>query len=230
MSGYTDIHAHFVYGVDDGARTKRDMEVMLDAAYEDGITTLLATPHVTPGIEPFDWQLFLRRLNEARAYCRQRGYAMRLHSGAEVMFTPAAERFIREKRLYTLAESEDALVEFVPDISFTEMEDAISLLERSGYNTIIAHAERYVCLFKRHNARYLKGHHDVRFQMNCNTVLNKRGFFRRWRIESWLREGIIDFIASDAHDVKIRPFRMKAAHRALRESLDDYEADRVMGI
>lgn len=52
MSGYTDIHTHFVYGVDDGARTKRDMEAMLEAGYTDGITILLVTPHVMPEIAP----------------------------------------------------------------------------------------------------------------------------------------------------------------------------------
>ena len=32
MRGFTDIHAHFVYGVDDGAKTPDDMYRMLDAA------------------------------------------------------------------------------------------------------------------------------------------------------------------------------------------------------
>ena len=32
MSGLTDYHAHFVYGVDDGAQTIEDMYAMLDAA------------------------------------------------------------------------------------------------------------------------------------------------------------------------------------------------------
>ena len=121
-------------------------------------------------------------------------------------------------------------MEFVPDTPSTEMEEAISLLERSGYNTIIAHAEWSGYLFKHHNARYLKGHHDVCFQMSCNTVLNKCGFFCRRAFESWLQEGIIDLITPDAHDNKLRPFRLKAAHKALCEILDDYEADRLMGI
>ena len=32
MSGFTDYHAHFVYGVDDGAQTRDEMYAMLDAA------------------------------------------------------------------------------------------------------------------------------------------------------------------------------------------------------
>lgn len=55
MTGFTDIHSHFVYGVDDGAKTRADMEAMLDAAYADGVTSLFATSHMTPGISPFDF-------------------------------------------------------------------------------------------------------------------------------------------------------------------------------
>ena len=32
MSGFMDYHAHFVYGVDDGAQTREEMYAMLDAA------------------------------------------------------------------------------------------------------------------------------------------------------------------------------------------------------
>ena len=45
MSGFTDYHAHFVYGVDDGARTREEMFAMLDAAAADGVTRLFATSH-----------------------------------------------------------------------------------------------------------------------------------------------------------------------------------------
>ena len=38
MSGFTDYHAHFVYGVDDGARTREEMFDKLDAAAADGVT------------------------------------------------------------------------------------------------------------------------------------------------------------------------------------------------
>ena len=51
MSGFTDYHAHFVYGVDDGARTREEMFAMLDAAAADGVTRLFATSHSTPGMD-----------------------------------------------------------------------------------------------------------------------------------------------------------------------------------
>lgn len=228
MSGFVDIHSHFVYGIDDGAANKAEMEAMLDTACADGTAILYATPHVTPGIAPFDGALFLQHLEEARAYCRTKGYPLTIHAGAEILYTPAANRFISDKQLYTLADSAHVLVEFVPDISFAEMEDAVSLFERAGYIPIIAHAERYNCLFQHRNAKYLKEHHDVRLQMNCNTILKKQCLFRKIATKDWLRSGLISFLASDAHDAHIRPFKMKDAYAALCSLIGDEQANDMM--
>ncbi|MFR5854611.1 MAG: CpsB/CapC family capsule biosynthesis tyrosine phosphatase [Lachnospiraceae bacterium] len=44
MMKFADVHSHFVYGVDDGAKTQEEMKAMLDAAWQDDVTTLVATP------------------------------------------------------------------------------------------------------------------------------------------------------------------------------------------
>ncbi|HQO56908.1 MAG TPA: hypothetical protein PK321_11375, partial [Clostridia bacterium] len=91
MMKFSDIHSHFVYGMDDGAQTAQDMEAMLDAAVADGVGCLIATPHMTPGIHAFNEDRFWRHLLEARAYCQIRGYSLNLYAGAEVLYTPALE-------------------------------------------------------------------------------------------------------------------------------------------
>ena len=78
MSGFTDYHAHFVYGVDDGAQTREEMYAMLDAAAADGVRHLFATSHSTPGMERFPQEVYDRHLALARAYCTQKGYDLKL--------------------------------------------------------------------------------------------------------------------------------------------------------
>lgn len=78
MSGFTDYHAHFVYGVDDGAQTREEMYAMLDAAAADGVRHLFATSHSTPGMERFPQEIYDRHLALARAYCTQKGYDLKL--------------------------------------------------------------------------------------------------------------------------------------------------------
>lgn len=56
--GYRDIHSHYLYGLDDGTKTKQEMEAMLDAAQADDISSLFATPHVIPGVRFFDFSAY----------------------------------------------------------------------------------------------------------------------------------------------------------------------------
>ena len=230
MNGYTDVHSHFLYGIDDGAQSKAEMEAMLDAAFADGITSLFATPHVTPGVYPPNHDLVRRRLEEAKAYCYAKGYPMQLYSGAEIMFTPALERIAMEGNLPGLDNSANILLEFVPDISYQEMESAVGMLARAGYNVILAHIERYDCLFHWKNAYRLKDRYDLRYQVNCNSVLQKKGFIRDQYLMMWLKSGLVDFIATDSHDTRRRPSRMDAAYAALIEKYPEDYVNRLVGL
>lgn len=217
MTGFADVHSHFVYGLDDGAGTRSDMEAMLDAAHADGIVSLFATPHVVPGVQPFDGGLYLERLAEARQYCREKGYPMTLLSGAEVLYTPALQQHLLEHELPVLGDSDRVLLEFVPDIAFQEMEAALSMLKRAGYAAVLAHIERYACLFHGRNADMLKARFDVCFQVNAGAVLGRQGLFRARKIRGWFQKRLVDFVASDAHHVHRRPFQMAAAYAALEQ-------------
>ena len=142
MSGFTDYHAHFVYGVDDGARTREEMFAMLDAAAADGVTRLFATSHSTPGMEPFPLELYLRHLDFARAYCREKCYDLTLERGSELLYTPAAAYAAAEHSLITLGGTDWVLLEFVPDVAAAEVETALRQITGSGYRVLLAHIER----------------------------------------------------------------------------------------
>lgn len=230
MNGFTDIHSHFVYGVDDGAQTREDMEAMLDVANANGITSLFATSHVTPGLQPFDYTSYSQHLQEARSYCQEKGYPIILYEGAEILYTPMINRFAMDRQLPTLADSKYILLEFMPDIDYGEIKTALSRMQRSGYTTILAHIERYSCLYKGHNAQSLKQEFDVLFQVNGSTVVASRGFFKDRCIKKWFQEELIDFVASDAHNCTSRPFKMLEAYNALVKQVGQDYAKQLTGL
>ena len=166
---FSDIHSHFVYGIDDGAQTLENMEAMLDAAAADGVSRLIATPHMTPGVHQFNEERLWRHLSEARAYCQICGYDLALYSGAEILYTPAMEHYMSSHRLPTLADSQCVLIEFSPTIPYAEIVTAVELLERNGYTPILAHVERYQAL-RGMNIYNLKEQSSALYQVNCNTV------------------------------------------------------------
>ena len=230
MRGFRDIHAHFVYGVDDGAQTREDMQAMLDVAYDEGIVKLISTPHVTPGVSPFDWEKYHAHLDEARAYAAGKGYHMTFQPGAEILYTPAMKRYAEEQNLPTLGDTDYVLVEFVPDVSLAELKSAINMTRRAGYRTILAHIERYECMYHE-NAYRIKDEFGVEFQMNCSTVTrDKGGFFRTREVKRWLQDQLIDYLGSDAHNVTSRPPHMCHAYEVITERCGIQYASRLTGM
>ena len=50
MSGFTDYHAHFVYGVDDGAQTREEMYAMLERCIHELGLTIMMVSHDLPRV------------------------------------------------------------------------------------------------------------------------------------------------------------------------------------
>jgi protein-tyrosine phosphatase len=50
MSGFVDLHCHFVPGIDDGARTVEEGIALLQALGQAGFDVVVATPHMRPGM------------------------------------------------------------------------------------------------------------------------------------------------------------------------------------
>ncbi len=226
-TGFTDMHLHILYGIDDGAATREVMERMLDQAHENGIGTLYCTSHQTPGIDPFPFSRYERHLQYARDYCAEKGYPITLYHGAEALYTPAMGNYMEHEDLTTLGDSDFVLLEFVPDVEYEEMIDAITLLGNEGYKPILAHIERYGCLFSHARPYKLKEAFDVRFQVNCGTVVRGAGFWRNGTVRRWFKDELIDCVASDAHNTDHRRNRMREAYEALTAAYGRAYADRL---
>ena len=229
MSGFTDYHAHFVYGVDDGARTREEMFAMLDAAAADGVTRLFATSHSTPGMEPFPRDVYQRHLDFARAYCAEKGYDLMLESGSELLYTPAAAYAAAEHSLVTLGGTDWVLLEFVPNIKAKELETALQEITGAVYRILVAHIERYPCLAQHGLLARLHEQYRLRCQINCSAVLDS-GFWQWMRLEHWIKAGLVDAVSSDAHNCTSRPTRMRQAYARLCSHVGETTAQKLTGL
>ena len=226
MSGFTDIHSHFIYGIDDGAQTREIMEGMLDAAYKDNIRKLISTPHVSPGMRPFELDTFKRHFCEAMDYCRSMGYDIELLVGAENLWTPAMPGYAERHGLITLAGTKYVLIEFIPDAELDEIRYAVDFLSARGYIPVIAHVERYKNLPYREAAK-LDGEYELYFQMNCGTVIRDKGFAAKRNAHKFLKSGLIAALACDAHNLDGRRFNMTEGYRTLKAQYGREYADRL---
>ena len=222
---FTDIHAHVVYGVDDGPKTAENMRGLLDMAHAQGITAIFATSHREPGVHPFPEEEYDARLEEANRYCADQGYSLQIFPGAELLYTPAMDGQIADRKLKTLGEGMTVLVEFMPDVTEDEVLWALEQLDDAGCRTVLAHIERYACIKGSFPAR-LKKQFRVLFQVNCRSVIESEKLLRGRKVRGWLAAGLVDCIATDMHS-KNRPPRMEEAYRVLEKRFGAETAARL---
>ena len=224
---FIDLHHHLVHGVDDGAQDFEAAGRLLLRAGQDGIRHLIATPHMVPGQEEFPMEKYLSHLEMARAFCREKGLDLQLYSGAEILYTRDTPRLLQEGKALTLAGSPFVLVEFSPDDAFAHLREAAQRISGAGFIPVFAHIERYACLQKWQHVLELKQQFSVRCQVNGRTVIHRQGFFRRRQMDRLLENGLVDYIATDAHDMPGRGACMTQAFEALSQVWGEEYARRL---
>ena len=228
MDAFIDIHHHILYGVDDGPISKPDMQKMLTAAHEDGIRIIIATPHIAPGIRPYSVEVFEARIEEAKQICQACNLDMEVCIGAEVLYTYQTERYFAEHRVPTIAGSNKVLIEFPIRIPYIEVEQAIQATLRCGIVPILAHVERYRCLmYKKQNYYRLKEKFDLFYQINCDCLLCGGHYSTKRVVDNLLKDGLVDFVATDAHNPVQRGCNLQEAYGYLKRIVGVEYADRL---
>lgn len=217
ITNMIDIHHHLLWGLDDGAKTGEQMERMLLDASSNGIHMVVATPHYLPGITPFPMERYQARLREANETCVRLGLDLTVAGGAEMLYTPQTAHHLANRLVPTMADSNKVLVEFPSTITVRELTHALETILRNGYVPIIAHVERYACLMAplKDYAQRFKRQFEVEYQVNAETVI--AGGQRRIRrtLHTMFKNGLIDYVATDAHNPGQRPCNLLKAHRQL---------------
>jgi protein-tyrosine phosphatase len=215
---FSDLHQHVLWGLDDGPRTPEEMQALLEQDWKEGIRLVFATTHAYPKERAFDLVRYRERLCEANDYCSGKGWPIILLAGCEIYYCDAVPDHLAAGRLPALGDSRRALIEFHPGVSLSEIGDAADRLYSAGYPPVLAHVERYRCLVRSpERAMEMREEYGLIYQMNCETVLQPRGFRERCFVRRMLAEHAIDAIATDAHDVLRRPVRMQEAYRKIAD-------------
>jgi len=202
-----DLHAHVLPGIDDGPDSLADAVAMLRMAHEDGTTVLVATPHQRHPQWPNEDRARLERaLVELRAAAGEQ--APRLELGAEITVDSDLLREIDrfpQGPLLPLAGSRYLLLELSPGLGQEELRALVHELLVAGWWPIVAHAERYPWLAA--EPAHLIELHELGAQLQITAMALTGGFGRRAQAcaEFMLEHGIVDVVASDAHDPLDRP-------------------------
>jgi protein-tyrosine phosphatase len=137
-----DIHHHCLPGVDDGPRNLSESVDLCRMAADEGIETIVATPHVLRG----RWQNTSRTqltsiLDELRGKV---GETPRIVLGSEYFFAHDMDEMLRGQSIIPLAGSRYVLVEFASHAVPPLVRDPLYRVQLDGWIPIIAHPERNI--------------------------------------------------------------------------------------
>ena len=226
MSGLIDFHSHVLPGIDDGSQSIRESLDMLRMEAEQGIGTVIATPHFYPRHDAPD--RFLSRRYEA--YCRlreeteKRTDLPRILLGAEVYYFSGISNSDTITQL-TIAGKNCILLEMPQppwtDSMYREMEE---ISRKYGITPVIAHVDRYISPWNTHRIPERLAQLPVLVQANGGFFL--RPGTRRMALRM-LRENRIHLLGSDCHNLTSRKPNLGEAERCIRDHLGEEALEEI---
>ncbi len=219
-----DLHCHLLPGIDDGAPDLATSLAMARMAASDGIEHVVCTPHINPGVYDNDGPDIQRRIDLLANELQDQGIELGLWLGADVHVDPALVNKLASGVVPTLAGSRYFLLEPPHHVAPPRLSDLVKDLIKSDYVPIITHPERLRWIETHYEVfRSLLGHGAL-VQITAASITGGFGSRPKYWSQRMLDEGLVDIVATDAHNTTGRPPVLSIARDALIERLGEAEA------
>jgi protein-tyrosine phosphatase len=217
-----DVHCHCLPGLDDGPDSMEDSLELCRALVADGITNVVATPHQLGRYDRRNSAELIRETAaDLRAELESAGIPLEIVTGGDVRVDDRLLQLIKDGVVETVAGLGRHLLLELPHELFIDPLPLIEQLTRRDVQVIMTHPERH---------RYLQGstrmprvwvEAGASLQVTAGSLLGDFGphaYDHAWRL---VNAGLVDVVASDAHNAHRRPPRMTAALEVLHEALGE---------
>jgi protein-tyrosine phosphatase len=218
-----DIHSHVLHSLDDGPKTLDESIAMLQMAAECGTTDLVATPHANLRYR-FTPDLIRARLDELAAKSQ-----VRLYAGCDFHLSfDNIEDALANPRKYTIHQKNYLLVEFSDLLIFRNTEEILARLQDAGMIPVITHPERNGLLRQRIEQMQRWVEAGALVQVTAQSLLGNFGRRAADFSRTLLDRGMVQFVASDAHDCERRPPRLDLARAWLTKNYGEAVAESLL--
>lgn len=208
-----DIHSHLMYDVDDGSKNLLMTKKMLELYKKEGINSVFLTPHVNSPVSRSTREDHYEKYKIIRKLALD--YNIDVFLGAEIYISFRLPQIDFSK--YTMGNSKFLLLEFSTQFDTPIYEHCYNLIKR-GYKIIIAHVERYPYL-SLEEIMELKNI-GVLFQINSSSILKSFNSKTKKHVKKLLKENLIDFVASDSHNLTNRTPNLLSAKKVIEKFLN----------
>jgi protein-tyrosine phosphatase len=241
-----DLHVHILPGMDDGAQTLDESVQMCRMSYQDGVRTIVATPHALNGVYQNDRLGVLRQIDVLRSVLARaggcnggskpisggqggisesEGIPLRILPGADVHFCEQIFEQLQTGKITTLADrGRHLFIEFPFHEIPCRAEEALFQLLTRGITPIVSHPERNQGIARRPRRYWEMIRMGCLGQVTAMSLTGGFGGEIRKVADTLLKLRLLHFIASDAHSVQSRPPILSEGVRAAERIVGRREA------
>lgn len=223
----SDIHAHALFGIDDGSRDLQMSLHLLRMAEKEGIRDLVCTSHSYGHFENYE-----RKLLALQSAAQNAGIQIRLYQGCEVLCdTWGISETINDlnQHLYpTINHTPYALIEFYPDILSSDILYCVrKLCTETNNKFILAHVERYRNLERNWSAIDQLQNIGCLLQLNAYSLVEEKHEATKVFAKQLIKEKRISFLGSDCHRPEHRPPIVQSGLRYIHETCEPAYAQNI---
>jgi protein-tyrosine phosphatase len=207
-----DIHSHILPGIDDGANTIYDSIDMAKQAVSEGIHTIIATPHHRNGKFDNVKSDILPLVKEVNDRFKEEQINLEVLPGQECrIYGEILEDYQKGDILPLNQVSQYLFIEFPSSSVPRYAEKLLYDIQVAGLTPVIVHPERNAELIERPEKLYKLVQGGAATQLTASSLTGYFGKNIQKFSQQMIQANLTHFIASDAHNIRNRTFKMEEA-------------------
>ncbi|MCA0892987.1 tyrosine-protein phosphatase [Microbulbifer agarilyticus] len=222
-----DLHCHLLPGIDDGARDLDQALVLARAAVADGITHIVATPHIHSGRFPNTLSTISKAHRQLVSALDTAEIPLHVGMAAEIRLSEEILNMVILKQVPFLGEwgDEKVLLLELPHSHIPPgTEQLIRWLRKQKVRPMIAHPERNKDVIRDFNKVMPLADEGCLFQVTSGAVSGHFGEPAQKRSIEMLENELVTILATDAHHEVRRPPALNAGREAAAKVVGEEKA------
>jgi len=195
----TDIHSHFIPGIDDGCKTMDESLSLIRSMIELGFRKLITTPHIMSDHFQNTGEIIFSGLENLKSRLKQEFLHIELEAAAEYYLDDGFLRLMNQGNLLTFGKENYLLVEVSYINKPENINNVVFEILSKGYTPVLAHPERYPYWSMKFEEFFKLKEMGLLFQLNTNSLSGYYGPEVKKTAEKLVANNMIDFLGSDTH-------------------------------
>ena len=194
-----DIHSHILPYMDDGADSWKTSLNMCRQASEDGVKTIVATPHTLNGIYENYPQAIEEKVKILNQKIKENNISLQVLPGSEVHLRDDIIEKLKNQTIMTINKTNYILLEFPADQIPHQIEKILFRIQIMGITPIFSHVERNLEFQRKPDLLANLIQKGALAQLTAVSLCGGFGSKTRKFAQELLANHLIYCIASDAH-------------------------------